>query len=119
MPANRTSSILYPMQYRPIGATGMSASIIGLGTEHLDNTPFETVDEVIGTALDGGVNMMDLFMPGEAVRTNIGRALGGRREKMQIQGHIGSTDVRAQYSVSRDLETCRRYFEGLLRCLRT
>jgi predicted aldo/keto reductase-like oxidoreductase len=38
---------------------------------------------------------------------------------MHIQGHIGSTDVRAQYSVSRDLETCRRYFEGLLRCLRT
>jgi predicted aldo/keto reductase-like oxidoreductase len=107
------------MQYRPIGATGMSAGIIGLGTEHLDNKPFETVDEVVGTALDGGVNMMDLFMPGETVRTYIGRALAGRRDKMHIQGHIGSTDVRAQYSVSRDLETCRNYFEGLLRCLRT
>jgi predicted aldo/keto reductase-like oxidoreductase len=97
----------------------MSAGIIGLGTEHLDNKPFATVDEVVGTALDGGINMMDLFMPGEEVRTNIGRALAGRRDKMHIQGHIGSTDVRAQYSVSRDLETCKKYFENLLRCLRT
>jgi predicted aldo/keto reductase-like oxidoreductase len=107
------------MQYRPIGATGMHAGIIGLGTEHLDNKPLSTVEEVIGTALDGGINMMDLFMPGETVRTNIGRALTGKRDKMIIQGHIGSTDVRAQYSVSRDLATCRKYFEGLLRCLRT
>jgi predicted aldo/keto reductase-like oxidoreductase len=107
------------MQYRPIGATGMYAGIIGLGTEHLDNKPPATVDEVIGAALDGGINMMDLFMSGETVRTNIGRALAGKRDKMIIQGHIGSTDVRAQYSVSRDLETCRKYFENLLRCLRT
>ena len=107
------------MQYRPLGSTGMYASSIGLGTEHLDNKPFATVDEVVGTALDGGVNMMDLFMPGETVRTAIGRALAGKREKMHIQGHIGSTDVRAQYSVSRDLATCRKYFEYLLRCLRT
>jgi predicted aldo/keto reductase-like oxidoreductase len=107
------------MQYRSLGNTGMSAGIIGLGTEHLDNKPFATVDEVVGTALDGGVNMMDLFMPGEEVRTNIGRALAGKRDRMHIQGHIGSTDVRAQYSVSRDLDTCRKYFEDLLRCLHT
>jgi predicted aldo/keto reductase-like oxidoreductase len=107
------------MLYRPIGATGMRAGIIGLGTEHLDNKPLTTVEEVIGTALEGGINMMDLFMPGEAVRTNIGRALAGKRDKMLIQGHIGSTDLRAQYSVSRDLATCRKYFEDLLRCLHT
>ena len=28
------------MQYPPIGKTGMSASIIGLGSEHLDNKPY-------------------------------------------------------------------------------
>ncbi|GHT79511.1 (4Fe-4S)-binding protein [Spirochaetia bacterium] len=107
------------MQYRPIGNTGMSASIIGLGTEHLDNKPFSTADEVIGAALDQGINMMDLFMPGEAVRTNIGKALAGKRDKVLIQGHIGSTDINEQYDRSRDLATCKKYFEALLRCLHT
>ncbi|GHU03123.1 (4Fe-4S)-binding protein [Spirochaetia bacterium] len=107
------------MQYRPIGKTGMSASVIGLGTEHLDNKPYETVETVINTALDRGFNIMDLFMPGETVRKNIGRALNGRRDKVLIQGHIGSTDINEQYDKSRDLPTAKKYFENLLRCLNT
>jgi predicted aldo/keto reductase-like oxidoreductase len=107
------------MQYRPIGNTGISAGVIGLGTEHLDTKPLATVDEVIGAALDRGVNMMDLFMPGETVRTNIGKALAGKRDKMHIQGHIGSTNIKEQYDVSRDPEICKQYFENLLRCLGT
>ena len=107
------------MIYRPIGNTGMSASIIGLGMEHLDNKPYETVERVINAALDRGINMMDLFMPGESVRLNIGRALAGRRDKVLIQGHIGSTDINQQYDMSRDLKTIKKYFENLLRCLNT
>jgi predicted aldo/keto reductase-like oxidoreductase len=107
------------MEYRNIGTTGMSAGIIGIGTEHLDGQPYQTVERVIHTALDQGLNMMDLFMPGDEVRKNIGRALGGRRDKVLIQGHIGSTDIGEQYDVSRDLATCKTYFENLLRCLNT
>jgi predicted aldo/keto reductase-like oxidoreductase len=107
------------MQYRTIGKTGMSASVIGLGGEHLDNKPYETVETVIHAALDNGFNIMDLFMPGKTVRENIGRALGGRRDKMMIQGHICSTDVKEQYDKSRDLPTVKKYFEDLLRCLKT
>jgi len=107
------------MIYRPAGNTGMSASVIGLGTEHLDNKPYETAEAVINAALDRGINMMDLFMPGEQVRQNIGRALAGRRDKMLIQGHICSTDIKEQYDISRDLKTIRKYFENLLRCLKT
>jgi predicted aldo/keto reductase-like oxidoreductase len=107
------------MIYRPVGKTGISASVIGLGAEHLDGKPYETVDEVIGAAMDNGVNIMDLFMPGETVRGNIGRALKGKRDKMLIQGHICSTDINEQYDKSRDLKIIRKYFEGLLRCLDT
>lgn len=107
------------MQTRPVGATGMHAGIVGLGSEHLDNKPYEVVDEVIGAALDAGINIMDLFMPGEEVRSNIGRALAGRRDKMLIQGAIGSVDLDRQYDVSRDLAVCKRYFENLLRRLNT
>ena len=107
------------MIFRPIGNTGMSASIIGLGTEYLDTKPYETVDEVIGTALDNGINMMDVFMPGEAVRKNIGRALKGKRDKVIIQGHFGASDINKQYDISRDEKTVRKYFEDLLRYLDT
>ena len=97
----------------------MSASIIGLGAEHLDFKPYEVIEPVINTALDNGVNIIDLFMPGEEVRKNIGRVLAGRRDKVLIQGHIGSTNINEQYDRSRDLKSIKKYFEDLLRCLNT
>lgn len=107
------------MIYRPIGNTGMSASVIGLGAEHLDNKPYETVEQVIHASLDNGINIMDVFMPGEEVRQNIGRAIKGRRDKLLIQGHICASDLNQQYDISRDLPTIKKYFENLLRCLNT
>jgi predicted aldo/keto reductase-like oxidoreductase len=62
---------------------------------------------------------MDVFMPGTEVRTNIGHALRGKRDKVFIQGHIGAVDLKQQYDISRDLDVCKRYFENLLRCLDT
>ncbi|MDL2293649.1 aldo/keto reductase [Ruminococcaceae bacterium OttesenSCG-928-D13] len=107
------------MEYRAIGTTGTQASVVGLGCEYLDNKPYETVKETIDAALDTGVNIMDIFMPGDTVRQNIGRALAGRRDKVMIQGHIGSVDLKEQYDISRDPAICQRYFEALLRHLNT
>ena len=102
------------MKYRNIGKTGMSASVIGLGGEHLDGKPYAEVKEIIHAALENGINIIDLFMPGDEIRQNIGKALGGKRENVIIQGHIGSTDLREQYDMSRDLSECKKYFEKLL-----
>ncbi len=102
------------MQYREIGKTGCQAGIIGLGCEHLDGKPYAQVKETIDAALEGGVNLLDVFMPGQAVREHIARALGERRTEVMIQGHIGATDVNQQYDISRDLPTVKRYFEQLL-----
>ena len=107
------------MHYRTIGKTGIQASVIGLGAEHLDEKPYAVVEETIHAALDNGVNIIDAFMPGEEVRRNIGKALAGRRDKVLIQGHICSTDVNQQYDISRDLPVVKRYFEELLRFLGT
>ena len=103
------------MEYREIGKTGCRASIIGLGCEHLDGKPFAQVNETVSAALDHGVNILDVFMPGREIRENIAKALGARRKDVLIQGHIGSTDLSKQYDISRDLPTAQRYFEDLLR----
>jgi len=103
------------MIYREIGRTGKQASVIGLGCEHLDNAPYEQVLDTVSAALDHGVNILDVFMPGRQVREFIARALGKRRGETLIQGHIGATDVAQQYDISRDLPTVQRYFEDMLR----
>ena len=103
------------MEYRQIGKTGCSASVIGLGCENLDTKPYEQVKETIDAALSNGINIFDVFMPGREIRENIAKAMGGRRKDVMIQGHIGSTDVRRQYDISRDPATAKRYFEDMLR----
>jgi predicted aldo/keto reductase-like oxidoreductase len=107
------------MLYRNVGKTGISASVVGLGCEHLQGQPLSVVEEVVGTALDHEINIIDCFMPGKEVRQNIGKALRGQRDKVLIQGHIGSTDIHEQNDVSRDLATCKKYFESLLSDLGT
>ena len=107
------------MEYRVIPKLKLEAGVVGIGGEHLDGKPYADVERTLHAAMDGGVNMLDLFMPGEEIRTNIGRALKGRRDRIMIQGMIGSTDVGQQYDISRDPALCRKYFEDLLRFLGT
>ncbi|MCL2828280.1 MAG: aldo/keto reductase [Oscillospiraceae bacterium] len=103
------------MLYRELGQTGKKVSIIGHGCEHLDGKPYEQIKETIDAALEYGVNIFDVFMPGEEIRSHIAKALGDRRKDVMIQGHIGATDVNRQYDISRDMPTVKRYFESLLR----
>jgi predicted aldo/keto reductase-like oxidoreductase len=103
------------MEYRELGKTGRKVSVIGLGCENIDRKPYEQVKETIDAALDHGVNIFDVFMPGKEIRENIAKALGKRRNQVMIQGHIGSTDIKQQYDISRDMPTVKKYFEDILR----
>lgn len=107
------------MQYRKLGRTGMTVSEISLGCEHLQGKDYALVKSVIDAALDAGINFLDVFMSEPNVRTNIGKALAGRRENVIIQGHIGSCWVDGQYKVSRDIGECVTNFEDLLERLQT
>jgi len=103
------------MEYRQLGKTGKKVGVIGLGCEHLDRKPYQQIKETIDAALENNVNIIDVFMPGTEVRENIAKALGNRRSEVMIQGHIGATDVKEQYDISRDLPTVKKYFETMLR----
>ena len=107
------------MQYRTLGRTGMTVSEISLGCEHLQGKDYELIKQVIDAALNAGVNFLDVFMSEPNVRTNIGKALCGRRKQVIIQGHIGSCWVDGQYKVSRDIDECVTGFEDLLERLQT
>ena len=51
------------MEYRKMERSGFNVSVIGLGCEHLINRSAQEVDAVVKTALENGVNILDLFMP--------------------------------------------------------
>ena len=103
------------MDYRELGKTGRKVSVIGLGCENVDGKPYSQVKETIDAALEHGVNILDVFMPGQEVRENIAKALGDRRDQVMIQGHLGSTDINQQYDISRDIPTVKKFFEDILR----
>ncbi len=107
------------MQYRKLGRTNLDVSIIGLGGEWFNDKSQEVVDEVIQAAMDKGLNYIDIFMPQSEVRTAIGKALVGRRDKMFIQGHLCTVVQNGQYERTRDIEKLKSSFDDLLSKLQT
>lgn len=94
------------MNYRPLGATGMKVSEIGLGAWQLANPAWGLDDEtaaldIVQAALDEGCNFFDTA-PGYGEgrsETILGRALRGRRDSVLLCskfGHLadGSSDFR-------------------------
>ena len=91
------------MKYRKLGTTGLEVSEIGLGAEWLERHNEKEVKEIIDCCESYGINILDCWMSEPNVRTNIGKAIRGKRERWIIQGHIGSTWQNGQYVRTRDL----------------
>ncbi|WP_276948033.1 aldo/keto reductase [Acetatifactor muris] len=107
------------MNYRQLGKTGLMVSEIGLGGEWLERHTTEEVKQVIDRCEEAGINILDCWMSEPNVRSNIGKALAGKREKWYIQGHVGSTWQNGQYVRTRDLTQVKAAFEDLLTRLQT
>lgn len=107
------------MKYRKLGGTGLEAGVIGLGAEHLEHAPRETVLSVVHEALDHGANYIDLFMGSPDVRDNFGLALKGRVDDIIVAGHLGAVWLDNQYAKTRDRAICEDFFHDLLRRLGT
>ena len=85
------------MRYRELGKTGLKVSEIGLGGEWLERHSKDEVREVVSYCEKAGINILDCWMSEPNVRSNIGAAIKGSREKWIIQGHFGSTWQNGQY----------------------
>jgi uncharacterized protein len=102
------------MNHRKILRCGFEVSEIGLGCEHLVDKGKALVEEVVGTALDGGVNILDVFMPQPEVRTRIGNAVRAVRREVYLQGHIGATLEKGQYKRTREVAKCDEFIQDFL-----
>ena len=107
------------MKKRALGRTGLMVSEIGLGCEHLQGMEADKINAILDAAIDSGINILDVFMSEPKVRTDIGNALKGRREKVFIQGHIGACWHNGQYERSRERAACVAAFDDLLKRLQT
>ena len=104
---------------RKLGTTGLEVSEIGLGAEWLERHNEKEVKEIIDCCESYGINILDCWMSEPNVRTNIGKAIRGKRERWIIQGHIGSTWQNGQYVRTRDLAKVEEAFSDLLTRLGT
>ncbi len=107
------------MKYRQLGKTDLEVSEIGLGAEWLERRSRADVERVVHYCGEQGINIFDCWMSEPEVRSNLGYAIAGRRDKWIIQGHIGSTHQRGQYVRTRNMKYVPDAFEDLLRRLQT
>ncbi len=107
------------MNYRELGATGIRVGEIGMGCEgFLDKSEAE-VTAFIDLMEQEGANCIDLYSPNPEMRTALGHALRGRREKFVLQGHLGAVWKDGQYKKTRNIEEVKEGFEDQLNRLET
>ena len=102
------------MRYRELGRTGLEVSEIGFGAEWMEKKSAAEVRAVVERCEEAGINILDCWMAGPEVRSNLGAALAGTRDRWIIQGHIGSTWQDGQYVRTRDMDLVRPAFEAAL-----
>lgn len=107
------------MKYNKLGNTGLMVSEIALGCEHLEGKDYPIVEETINAALDAGINLLDVFMSEPQVRSDIGRALKGRRKNVMLQGHFRTVWKDNQYGRTLNIDEVKFFFEDLLNRLGT
>ena len=107
------------MEYRELGNTGLTASVIGMGCEGMTEENYAMTAKMFDRAEELGINYFDLYASDPELRAAVGRALKGRREKFYIQSHICSVWKNGQYLRTRNLEEVKAGFEEMMQLLDT
>ena len=97
------------MLYRVLPRGGEKISVIGLGASSLHEAGKAAV-KVVETALDAGVNCINLAAAERASIEAVAAALKGRRGDALLQMHFGALYDGPTYGWTRDLDAIRRTF---------
>lgn len=107
------------MIYRDFGNTGLKISAIGMGCEYVWTADEQKVKEMVGAAVEAGVNYFDLFVGTPSTREYFGKALAGVRDKVYLAGHLGCADRDGQYVKTRDEALCKDFLNQFYEKLNT
>lgn len=107
------------MRYRELGNTGLLVSEIGMGCEGFSENNCAMTKELFDLAEREGINYFDLYASDPKLRSAVGNALEGRREKIMIQSHICSVWKNGQYLRTRNLAEVKEDFSEMLSLLKT
>jgi len=107
------------IEYRKLGRTGLKVSVIGLGTEYLNKQSRKVVTSVVQQAIEHGVNYFDIVFSFPRYLDNLGAALKGRRKRLVLTGHLGSTEKNGQYFKTRNAKRSEAFFLDVLARLDT
>ncbi len=107
------------MRYRELGNTGLLVSEIGMGCEGFSENNCAMTKELFDLAERKGINYFDLYASDPKLRSAVGNALEGRREKIMIQSHICSVWKNGQYLRTRNLAEVKEGFSEMLSLLKT
>ena len=107
------------MQYRTLGRTGIQVGEIGMGCEGFSGKTAAQVRGMVDLMDSAGVNCIDLYSPNPEMRSALGQALRGRREKFVLQGHLGAVWKDGQYKKTREIQEVKESFEDQLNRLET
>ena len=95
------------LEMRPYGKTGMSTSVLGIGTAPLGapNVDQKTVNDVLSAALDEGINYLDTAPIYRQSERRLGPALKGRRDKFILVSKVEATSKQdANWQVQESLQ---------------
>ncbi|WP_239391039.1 hypothetical protein [Cloacibacillus sp. An23] len=107
------------MKYRELGRTGLKVGEIGMGCEGFVDHDGRYTAALFDRAEAAGVNCVDLYSPSPEVRSLVGAALKGRRDKFVLQAHLCTAWKNGQYERTRNIDEVRASFGDLLSRLGT
>ncbi|MBS1792831.1 MAG: aldo/keto reductase [Acidobacteria bacterium] len=106
------------MEKRKFGRTGMEFSVLGFGGAEIGYNPDQTqkeVDELLNTALDAGLNVIDTAAAYKTSEKLIGEAVGRRRKDYYLLTKCGALDAFTRFDWSKKgiLETIEQSLRNL------
>lgn len=105
------------MQYRTLGDTGLEVSALGFGGAEIGYSREDQsrVDELLNSAIDAGLNVIDTAAAYWTSEELIGNALVGRRKKIVLMSKCGAVDgfSRSDWSMEGILETITNSLRAL------
>ena len=79
------------MNFRTLGATGIRVGELGMGCEGFIGKSRQEVRAFLDEMERAGANLIDLYSPDPEMRSALGEAMAGRRERFVLQAHLCTT----------------------------